>query len=220
MAADSSFNRKDLKAPDKFFTAFGQALEYAQNNHTRVAAVVGGVALVFVAGAVFSSWRTGLEERDAAAFVRATDAIRSESLATAAIVLDQLTVDGNRPYGELASLYAARLAYDEKRFEQAAGHYASFAGSARTPYLRQIALLGQAAAAEAADDNSQADKALEMASRIDAPYRESALRARLRVADAGEDSSVALEAIESLLEYFPGSADADELSKRQQSLAN
>ena len=220
MAADSSFNRKDLKAPDKFFTAFGKALEYVQNNHTRVAAVVGGVALVFVAGAGFSSWRTSLEESDAAAFVRATDAIRSESFTTAAIVLDQLTDEGNRPYGELASLYAARLAYNEDRFEQAAAHYASFASAARTPYLRQIALVGQAAAAEAAGDNTQADKALEMASRIDAPYREPALRARLRVADAGEDSSLALEAIESLLEHFPGLSDAAELSRRQQSLAN
>jgi len=220
MAADASFNRKDLKAPDKFFISFGKALEYARNNHTRVAAVVAGVTLVFVIGAVFSSWRTGLEERDAAAFVRATDAIRSQSFATAGIVLDQLTVDGNRPYGDLASLYAARLAYNEGRFEQAAGHYAAFASAASTPYLRQIGLVGQAAAAEAAGDNEQADEALEMASRIDAPYREPALRARLRVADAGEDSSVALEAIESLLEHFPGLSDAAELSRRQQSLAN
>ncbi|MFQ5477262.1 MAG: tetratricopeptide repeat protein [Candidatus Binatia bacterium] len=220
MAAEAGFTRKDLKTPDAFFETVGKVNRYVTDNRRSVLTVTAAVVLVFGAGAFFSARHTRSEQRAAAAFNRALDAISADSYATAETVLAKLATDSARPYGSLARLYKAGLAQDRGDYATARREYAAFAVAAQTPYLRQIALVGEAFAAEMLSDYEAARSSFEAASHIAAPYREQALRGMLRVADKSGDVEAALEAVNGLLEHFPGASDAGRLAARQQALSN
>jgi predicted negative regulator of RcsB-dependent stress response len=81
MTENTRMNRKDLKGPDEFISAFSQALTWAKENQSRVMSIVAGVLILLAA--VFGT-RSYLEYREASAsnalwpdLNRAQDLLRS-----------------------------------------------------------------------------------------------------------------------------------------------
>ncbi len=214
MAESSGFKRSDLKGPDTFFETVGDVRRYVEENGSRVVAVVAAAVVVFVGGIAANGYMNRAARNSAATFFRGSEAFETDSLEAAKTGLSKLGRDGSRPYRQFANLYNADLASGEGRHDEAATFYGEFADSMKTGYLKQIGWLGQAMALEAQGDNQGAAKALDKAADVEGPFREDSLRARIRIADKLEDSAAAQQAIGKLLELYPGTVGADELSGR------
>jgi len=210
-------DRKDLKKPDEFFESVGRLTRYYQHNRNTV--VGGGIAIaaVFLAVVGWSSYRTSSANAAAAAFLRATDALDLDSLETAKAALGNVA-DRSGAYGDFATLYLADIKVREGSFAEAADLYEQAANESVTDYVKQIALVGRAFCMEQTGSDAQAAQIYATAAKIDGPYREQALRGQLRAAVSATDRDLSAAAIETLLELYPDSPDADELSRKLASL--
>ncbi len=214
MADTSSFSRKDLKTPDAFFETAGRAQRYVAE-HRRTVMGAGAVVVVLLVGGLGStSYISATKGRDAAAFERARISLDDESFAAARTGLDNLAKSGRGIYGELAGFYAASLALDEDRFDEAAEAYERVAERANTDYLRQAAVNSRGYALEQAGRAGEALAVYREAAAIEGPYRHAALRSQARLAEAQGDAPAARAALERLIELYPGAPDTEALSAR------
>ena len=213
MATKVDFDRKDLKAPDAFFENVGRANVYLQQNRQRVIAACLAAIAIFVAIASWHRYSETRADETAAAFLRATDALDLDSLTTAKAALENVAGEsGGGIYGELAKLYSADVAVREQRWDEALALYEPLSREGTTAYIRQIALLGKGFSQESAGKPAEAAATYAAASELTGPYKEQALRDQLRSARVAGNKELSAAAIEKILELFPESPDADELS--------
>ena len=211
--------QQELKQPDPFFEAVREAREYFEKNRVKVIAVGGGVAallLVIVAGA---SWWVSQGRRAASDFASAISSLEFDSPSAAEASLRELAGRSNAgPYKTLAALYRGNLASDAGRYEEAVAAYDEFLGAAPTDYLRQIGLMGKAAALEKGAKATEAAAALDLAAAIDGPYRRAALSDRARLAEKAGDKATATANLRKLLEIEGSGPGAAEVEQRIQAL--
>jgi hypothetical protein len=214
MARRTEIDHKELKEPDAFMEGVGQVVTYVRENRVQVIGSAVAVTALFLGITWWVSSSARHSDTTAAAFLRATDALESDNLAAADAALRNVADAGVAPYDEFASLYSAEILVRKGENAQAAELYGRVAENGTTPYLRQIALVGRAYALEADGDSAAALESYQKAATIDGPYREPALRGQLRLAESAERGDLAEGAITKLLEDYPSSPDADDLSAR------
>jgi predicted negative regulator of RcsB-dependent stress response len=212
MARRKEIDQKELREPDAFMEGVGTTLTYVQENRTKVFGAIGAAIGVFALGVWWNTSSAAKLDQAAAAFMRATDALESKDLSMADTALSNVASSGVAPYDEMAALYSADVMMRRQSYSDAAAAYKAVAASGSTPYLRQIAMVGQAHALENQDQAADALKSFEDAARVDGPYREPALRGQLRTAKASGSNDKAISAIEEILEDYPTTGDADALS--------
>jgi len=212
MASKVDFDRKDLKSPDAFFESVGWANRYVQNNRNTVIAATLTVIAIFVAGIVIHRWRESRAEDAAATFLRGADALDANNISSARAALDNVAATSGGIYGQLAKLYEADIALREQRWDDAVKGYDEIAGNGETSYIRQIAQLGKGHALEGKGDATAAVSAYAAASDLDGPFKERALRDRLRTARAANNAAEVSASIKQILELYPDAPDADQLS--------
>lgn len=214
MADQAGFSRRALRAPDQFFTTAGKLNRYIRENRRN--ALIAGLVVVAIAIAGFALNAYGERRSDhaAALFARAVDALANQSTAAAGTAFGNLVKDGHGIYGQLGNLFSADLAVQEGDHEQASQAYQRFTERATSGYLRQIGLMGMAHVSELSGDPTAAGQAYARAAQLDGPYRGQALRGLLRTAEATEDTQSTRRALESLLELYPASPEANDLSRR------
>ncbi len=204
---------QDLKQPDPFFEAIAEAREYFEQNRTQVLAVGGGFVALLFAIVFGSSWYVSQGRRAASDFASAVSSLEFDSPSAAEVALKSLDSRTNAgPYKSLAALYRADLAADAGRSDEAVAEYDSFLRTASTDYLRQVGLMGKAAALENAGKLPEAAAALDQASGIEGPYRPAALSDRARLAEKAGDKATATANLQKLLELVgsgPGAADIE-----------
>jgi len=201
---------QDLKAPDPFFEAIAEARDYFEENRAQVLGVVLGVASILFAIVAGSSYYVSQGNKAATDFASAVSSLEFDSPSAAEVSLKTLSSRTNAgPYKSLAALYRGDLATDAGRFDEAIAEYDSFLSDASTDYLKQIGLMGKAAALEKAGKAPEAGAVLDLAAAIDGPYRTAALSDRARLAEKAGDKATATTALQRLLELEgsgPGSA--------------
>src|SRR5688572_9882270 len=204
---------QDLKTPDPFFEAVAEAREYFEENRTQVLAVVLVTATVLFSIVAGTSWYVSQGNKAATDFASAVSNLEFDSPSAAEASLKSLSGRTNAgPYKSLAALYRGDLAADAGRFDEAIAEYDSFLADAPTDYLKQIGLMGKAAALEKAGKAPEAGAALDQAAAVDGPYRTAALSDRARLAEKAGDKAAATSALQKLLEIEgsgPGSADIE-----------
>ncbi len=211
-------DRKELREPDAFVERVGLATGYFQQHRSRVLAIGGAVAAVFVGGLIWNAQAERRADRAAAGFLRATDALDLNSTETATVALAGLQESAAGVYADMAALYQADLAAGAGRCADAVGLYDRAASGAGATYIQQIALVGKAFCQETQNQPAEAAATYAAAAKLDGPYREPALRGQFRNATSAADKALAAAAIEALLEAFPESEDADELAKTLETL--
>jgi hypothetical protein len=212
VASKVEFDRRDLKTPDAFFENVGRANRYVRENRRRVIAITMSILAVFVAAVVYHRWSERRADETAAAFLRATDALDLDGVATAKTALEGVAEHGDGIYGEMAVLYQADIAAREERWDDALAGYEDTSREGSTPYLRQIAMIGKGFVLERTGKAEEAAGAYGAAADISGPYREQALRDQLRTARVAGKADVAAAAINEILELNPEAPDADELA--------
>jgi predicted negative regulator of RcsB-dependent stress response len=205
---------QDLNTPDPFFEAVAEARDYFEENRTQVLAVVLGVATVLFSVVAGTSWYISQGNKAATDFASAVSNLEFDSPSAAEASLKNLSGRTNAgPYKSLAALYRGDLAADAGRFDEAIAEYDSFLADAPTDYLKQIGLMGKAAALEKAGKAPEAGAALDQAATIDGPYRTAALSDRARLAEKAGDKATATTNLQKLLEIEgsgPGSAGIEQ----------
>ncbi len=219
MATKHELHHKDLKEPDAFFETIGQVNRYVRENRSLVIGVAAAVLTVFVGGVSWSSYQTRSADRNAAAFIRATVAIDDGALAAAKAGFTNVSDSSHEPYSAMARLYQAGLELQEDNFDAASAIYAAASKAGVPGYLRQTALVGQAYALERAGNAAEAAATYARAAELEGPQVEQALRGQLRAALAAGDNASAAAAAERILDKFPTSPDANELSARLAALS-
>ena len=214
MAKQKHLDHKELKEPDAFFESFGRARRWVEENARTVAGIIVATTVVFVAGVSWSAYSERQADDTAAAFLRATDAIDLDSPATARAALETVSRKARGTYGQLAALYRADLAARQGDCAQAIEGYRNVQNSSPLGFVRQVAAMGRAYCLEKTGRPAEAAATYAQAADIDGPYREQALRGQLRAATDAKDQDLAAAAIELILDEFPESADADELSQK------
>lgn len=215
MAKHKEFEHKDLKEPDAFFESFGRARRYYEENRRLAYALAAATLVIFIAGVAWSSYSESRAERTAAAFMRATDAIDLDSPATAMAALETVSKrSGGSTYGRLAVLYRADVMAREGNCAEAIELYRDAQNTARAAFVRQVAAMGAGYCLETTVNPAEAAAAYAQAARMEGPYREQALRGQLRAAVSANDNALATAALESILEDFPETPDAEELSQK------
>lgn len=196
-----------------------EAREYFDNNRGRVLGIGGAVAAVFFAAIGGWSWYSAEARRAAGDFSSAISSLEFDSPSAAEVSLKSLATRSNAgPYKPLAALYRGDLATDAGRYEEAIAAYDEFLAGAPTDYLKQIGLMGKAAALQGAGKAAEAAPVLDQAAAIDGPYRKAALSDRARLAEKAGDKELARTTLQKILEIGgtgPGSA---EIEKRLQAL--
>lgn len=206
---------QELKQPDPFFEAIAEVREYYEKNTTKVLAMAGSAValLAIVTGA--SSYYTSQGNRAAADFASAVSNLEFSTPTAAEADLKNIAGLSNAgPYKALATLYSANIAADAGRNEEAVAGYDQFLAVAPTEYLRQIALMGKAAALEKAGKAPEAAAALDLAINIEGPYRTAALADRARLAEDAGDKTTALANLQKLLEIVGSTGDAAQIERR------
>ncbi len=214
MAKKVHLHHKDLKDPDPFFETIGRANRYVRENRAQVIAAAVAVTVLFVGGVSWSSLRTRAADHAAATFLRATEALDSGSTEAARTGLTTVIDEAGDPYRSLARIYRARLEIETGEYQAAIDDFTAAASSDVPDYLRQTALVGKAQVLETTERFEEAAATYQRAAAIDGPHKEQALRGQLRAATAASRPELAKEAIERLLDQFPSSPDADDLSAR------
>jgi predicted negative regulator of RcsB-dependent stress response len=212
--AEHHLDRKELKGPDAFFENVGRFTHFYQENRNRVFAGAGAVVLAFLGVVVWSSYSANSADKTAAAFMRATDAIDLDALATAEAALKTVASKSGGTYHEFSLVYMADLKVREGQFAEALPLYGEAAEKTRTDYIRQIALVGKAFCLESTDKAAEAAATYASAAGIEGPYQEPALRGQLRTATSAMDKQLAASAIKGLLESYPESPDAEQLTQK------
>lgn len=206
-------HRKDLKGPDEFVESASRLTKFAQEHRNTVIAAAVGVVVLFVSGVSYSSYRTRTLDSTAAAFLRATDALESDNLESADTAMRTVVERNIQPYAQFARVYLADIQREKGNYTEAIEAYSAAAEQAASDYLKQIALIGKAYALELSGERDQALAAYESAGKIDGPHRQSALRAQLRLAQAGGKDELARAALTTILADYPAVADAAELTE-------
>jgi hypothetical protein len=211
MSSKVDFDRKDLKTPDAFFENVGRANRYVQENRRLFIGGLAAVIAVFVTGVALHSYSEHSADEAAATFIRGADALDDNNTASAKAALENLSKRSGI-YGELGRLYEADLAAREQRWDDALPKYEEVSRNGSSPYIRQIALIGQGFVLENTSKLAQAADAYAAAGNLTGPYREQALRDQMRAARAAGNDDVAKAAINKILELYPETPDADQLS--------
>jgi len=219
MSSKVDFDRKDLKGPDAFFENVGRANRYVQENRRMVIGIAAAIVAVFIAGTALHSYSERSADDAASTFIRGADALDQDNAASAKAALDNLS-GRSGIYGELGRLYEADLAAREQRWDDALPKYEDVARSGSAPYIRQIALIGKGFVLENTSKLDAAAEAYAAAGSLTGPYREQALRDQLRAARAAGKDDVAKAAINKILELYPETPDADQLSAQLGSAAS
>lgn len=210
---------EDLKQPDPFFEAIAEAREYFEQNRAQVLGVGGGFALVLFAIIFGSSWYISQGRRAATDFASAVSSLEFDSPSAAEVALKSVQTRTNAgPYKSLAALYRGDLAAEAGRYDEAVTEYDSFLRSAPTDYLRQVGLMGKAAALEGAGKLPEASAALDEAASIEGPYRPAALSDRARLAEKAGDKATATANLQKLLELVGSGPGAGEIERRLSAL--
>lgn len=206
---------QELKQPDPFFEAVAEAREYYEKNKAKVLAMGGSAVLLLAVVSGVSSYWTSQGNRAAADFAAALSSLEFNTPTAAEADLKNIASLSNAgPYKGLAVLYSANIAADAGRSEEAVASYDQFLAAAPTEYLRQIALMGKAAALEKAGKLPESAAALDLASNIDGPYRTAALADRARLAEDAGDKATALANLQKLLEIVGSTGDAAQIERR------
>lgn len=207
--------QQELKQPDPFFEAIGEAREYFDRNRGKVIGMGGSVAALLALVVGLSGYYASQGRRAAADFASAISSLEFDTPTAAEADLKNLSERSNAgPYKALADLYRGNIAGDAGRADEALASYERFLSSAPTPYLRQIGLMGKAAALEKAGKAPQAAAALDEAASIEGPYRAAALSDRARLAEAAGDKPTALASLQKLLEVVGSTGDATQIERR------
>ena len=218
-ASDRRQIQEQLKQPDPFFEAIEEARDYFEHNRSTVLGVGGAALALFALIYGGTSYWRDQGNKAAADFASAISNLEFNSPAAAEASLKNLSQRSNAgPYKALATLYRANIASDAGRAEEAIVAYDQFLTEAPTPYLKQVGLMGKAAALEKAGKQPEASAALEQAAGLAGPYRRTALRDRARLAAAAGDKAAALAALEKLLALEGSGCDSAE--NKQQNTAH
>lgn len=210
---------QQLKQPDPFFEAFGEAREYVQANRAKVIGIGLGVIALFVLIVGGSSYYVSQGRRAATDFASAVSNLEFDSPSAAEADLKNVAQRSNAgPYKPLAALYRGNIAVAGGRYDEAVAAYDEFLPQAPTDYLRQIGLMGKAAALEKAGKTPEAAAALDLASAIEGPYRRAALSDRARLAEKTGDKSAATTNLQKLLEIEGSAGNAADVERRLQAL--
>lgn len=202
--------QQELKQPDPFFEAVLDSRDYFEKNRAQVLGIVGGVAALLVVGIGGFSYYSSQGERAASDFASAVSNLQLDSPSAAEANLQDISGRANSgPYKALASLYSGNIATKAGRFEEAVVAYDQFLANPPTDYLRQIGLMGKAAALEKAGKAPESAAALDLAAAIDGPYRKAALSDRARLAEKAGDKAAAIANLQKLLEMEGSTGDAD-----------
>jgi tetratricopeptide (TPR) repeat protein len=177
------------------------------------------VALLFaVIGG--SSYYVSQGNRAATDFASAVSSLEFDTPSAAEVALKNVSTLSNAgPYKGLATLYRADIAADAGRNDEAIAEYDAFLASPPpTDYLRQIGLMGKAAAQQKAGKAVEAAATLDMAAAIDGPYRTAALSDRARLAEDAGDKATAAANLQKLLEIEGSGPGAAAIEARLQAL--
>jgi predicted negative regulator of RcsB-dependent stress response len=184
-ASEHQKTLQELKQPDPFFEAIEEARAYYAKNKAKVLGMGGSVALLFALVAGLSGYYSSQGARAAADFSSAVSNLEFDSPSAAEVDLKNLSERANAgPYKALASLYRGNIASGTGRQDEAITAYDQFLSQTSTEYLRQIGLMGKAAALEKSGKAPEAAAALDQAAAIEGPYRTAALADRARLAAA------------------------------------
>lgn len=206
---------QELKQPDPFFEAIGEAREYFEANRAKVIGMGGSLAALLALVVGVAGYYAAEGRRAAADFASAVSSLEFDTPTAAEADLKNLSERSNAgPYKALADLYRGNLAADAGRGDEALASYDRFLAAAPTPYLRQIGLMGKAAAFEKAGKAPEAAAALDEAASIEGPYRAAALSGRARLAEAAGDKATALASLQKLLEIVGSTGDAAQIERR------
>jgi tetratricopeptide (TPR) repeat protein len=207
--------QQELKQPDPFFEAIGEAREYFEKNRAKVLGMGGSAVVLLALVTGTSGYYSSQGKRAAADFASAVSNLEFASPTAAEVDLKNLSERSNAgPYKALATLYRGNLAVDAGRAEEAILAYDQFLASAQTAYLRQIGLMGKAAALEKAGKFPEASAALDEASTLEGPYKAAALTDRARLAEAAGDKATALANLQKVLEIVGSAGEAAQIERR------
>jgi predicted negative regulator of RcsB-dependent stress response len=210
---------QDLKTPDPFFEAVAEARSYFEENRTQVLGVVLGTATVLFAIVAASSWYVSQGNKAATDFASAVSSLEFDSPSAAEASLKSLSNRSNAgPYKSLAALYRGDLAAEAGRFDEAVTEYDAFLAEAPTDYLKQVGMMGKAAALEAAGKAPEAAAVLDQAAAIDGPYRATALSDRARLAEKAGDKATATANLQKLIEIQGSGPESADTERRLQAL--
>lgn len=211
--------QQQLKQPDPFFEAIAEAREYFEQNRTKVFGIAAGVGALLVLVVGGSGYYVSQGRRAASNFASALSNLEFDSPSAAEADLKGVAGLSNAgPYTALAALYRGNIASYTGRFDDAAAAYDEFLAGAPTDYLRQIGLMGKAAALEKGGKAAEAAAALDLATALEGPYRKAALSDRARLAEKAGDKAAALSNLQKLLEIEGSTGDAAETEQRIQAL--
>lgn len=206
---------QELKQPDPFFEAIEEARAYFAKNKAKVLGMGGSAVALFALVAGLSGYYSSQGAKAAADFSSAVSNLEFDSPSAAEADLKNLSERANAgPYKALASLYRGNIASEAGRQDEAIAAYDQFLGQAPTEYLRQVGLMGKAAALEKSGKAPEAAAALDQAAAIEGPYRTAALADRARLAEAAGDKATALANLQKLLEVVGSTGDAAQIERR------
>ena len=218
-ASDRRQIQEQLKQPDPFFEAIGEARDYFENNRSTVLGVVGGIAGLLLVLILGTNYWFSQGQAAATSFASAVSELQGGAASTAETDLRSIPSRSNAgPYTALSTLYLADIAADAGRNEEAIAHYDQFLSDAPTEYLRQVGLMGKAAALEKSGKAAEAATTLDLAAAIDGPYRKSALSDRARLAEKAGDKATAVSNLEKLLEIEGSGGNTSSIERRIQAL--
>jgi tetratricopeptide (TPR) repeat protein len=218
-ASDRRQVQQQLKQPDPFFEAIAEARDYFESNRSRVLGIGGTVAALFAIVLLGTNYYVSQGRAAATAFASAVSSLEGGSASPAETDLKSIPARSNAgPYKALSTLYLANIAADAGRYEEAVTSYDQFTASAPTDYLKQIGLMGKAAALEKAGKDPDAAATLEQAAAIEGPYRKAALSDRARLAEKAGDKATAIATLQKLLELEGSTGDSSQIEHRIQAL--
>jgi tetratricopeptide (TPR) repeat protein len=218
-ASDRRQIQEHLKQPDPFFEAIGEARDYFETNRSKVLAIGGGILALFVIVTLATSYWASEGRAAATSFANAVSGLESGSTGAAEVDLRTITGRSNAgPYKALSVLYLGNIATEAGRYDEAVVHFDQFLGIAPTDYLRQIGLMGKAAALEKGGKAAEAATVLDEAAKLEGPYRRVALSDRARIAETAGDKATALASLQKLLEIQGTAGDASDVERRIQAL--
>ena len=211
--------QQQLKQPDPFFEAIAEAREYFEENRSKVLGIGGGAVALFLVVVGASSWYVSQGRAASTSFESAISNLEANAPGPAEADLQTIPDRTNAgPYKALSLLYRGNIAAAGARYEEAVTDYDQFIAVAPTDYLRQVALMGKAAALEKNGKAPVAAAALDQAASIDGPYRKAALEDRARLAEAAGDKSAAIASLQKLLEIEGSTGDSSQIEHRIQAL--
>lgn len=200
-------DRKSLREPDEFQHLTTQAGTWLRANQGLVTGIVVGLVAVALIGIGVGWYRARQDEAAAVGFQTAHEAFAAGKFADAADGFASLGRDyPSTPFGKLASLYRGHALERQGDAKGAVTAYQEYlAGTPRTDYLRQEALLGLARSEEASGDAAAAGERFAEAAEMPGPFRTEAKLAQARLAEGAGKPEQARDIYVALLaEAQPG----------------